>query len=166
MKKDDNQQLVANSNNSSKISFNGINMDLFMPLVISVMDKDNTDIIMDINDLLGQSQYQNVSPDRVVKYLITDFKDKISEMTVNIKCDTDYRSFVIFNHYRVDANKNTLMLSVSEDVVNLFANIIKNNINFDYLTYTVIAGKYSVMDNFNQKELFDTLISGIPLDKG
>ena len=57
------------------------------------------------------------------------------------------------------------MLSVSEDVVNLFANIIKKNINFDYLTYTNIAGKYSVMDNFKQKELFDTLISGITLDK-
>ena len=67
-------QLVIYKNEINKISFNGLNkkdMDLFMSLVVSVMDKQDHDIVLDITDLKKLAQYRNVSLDVLSDYLET-----------------------------------------------------------------------------------------------
>lgn len=139
-------QLVIYKNEINKISFNGLNkkdMDLFMSLVVSVMDKQDHDIVLDITDLKKLAQYRNVSLDVLSDYLETEFKRKVFALTVDIKVDGVFESWGLFYHYRVDKNENKMTLSVNPKVVSLFNNVGENFTKFDLLTYVSISSKYS-----------------------
>jgi len=123
-------------------NFTAVEMDLFFAICTTMKERGTNKVAYDFSQLRSLSNYSSRSRDRFINDLEHVY-DKMLNLTYTKRSGRSFEKFVLFTHYKLDDENDTLEISLNPDLSHILNNLTSNFTRFDLEELTGIRSSYS-----------------------
>lgn len=123
-------------------NFNAVEIDLFFAICTKLKDEGVQTVKYDFTTLKSLSNYSSRSRERFINDLERIY-DKMLNLTYTKRSGRSFEKFVLFTHYKLDDEENTLEISINPKLEHILNNLTGNFTRFELQELTNIQSGYS-----------------------
>ena len=123
-------------------NFNAVEIDLFFAICTKLRDEGVNKVTYSFDNLKDLSNYSSRSRERFINDLERVY-DKMLRLTYTKRSGKSFEKFVLFTNYKLDADNDTLQISLNPSLEHILNNLTNNFTRFELQELTNIQSSYS-----------------------
>ncbi len=117
--------------------------DLFYAICLELKDKQNTEIIIDINEFKKEFNFSNKLDKKRFASYIKNVHNKFLEIKSTVETDKIIRTSNFFTFFETNLETGKMKIKVNEEYIYMLNNIVSKYTRFSYIAYQNLATKYA-----------------------